>query len=148
VGTIICGVSASDEARSAAKLAAALADEFGAELVLVHAVDLPEIAADSLTASRDRAEAERMLATLERELAADAETVVVMGKPSEAIAAVAETVGASLLVVGARRSGLKGSKLRAGLALELAAATPTPVVVAPPLDREPSPAAVREHVRA
>src|SRR4051794_3748959 len=130
--SIVCGVTASEEARDAARLAAALADEFGTRLVLAHVVEMPEFAADSVTASRERAEAERMLSALGRELPYDADTVVAMGEPAEAIATLAADHDASLIVVGARRSGLRGGRLRSGLALELPATTATPVVVAAP----------------
>src|SRR4051794_5992629 len=130
MGPIVCGVTASGEARDAAQLAAALADEFETQLVLAHVVEVPELAAESVTASRDRAEAGRMLSALGRELGADAETVVTMGDPAEAIAALADTRDASLIVVGARRSGFRGGKLRSGLALQLPTTTVTPVVVA------------------
>src|SRR5207253_3077153 len=69
MGSIVCGVTASDEARDAAHLAASLADELGTRLVLAHVVEIPELAADSVTASRERAEAERMLTAVGRELA-------------------------------------------------------------------------------
>jgi len=132
MGAIVCGVTGSQEARDAARVAAALADEFGAELVLAHVVDVPELAADSVTASRERAEAERMLSAVARELGTDADTVVALGEPATAIAGLAADREASVIVVGARRSGLRGGKLRSGLALELPAKTATPVVVVAP----------------
>lgn len=144
---IVCGVTASSEGREAARLAAALADEFGARLVLAHVIEMPRVAAESVTASRDRAEAERMLARLGHELGVETEPVVGMGAAGEVISAIATEHDASLIVVGARRSGLRGGRLRSGLAFQLGRATDTPVVVAPPRESSASPAVALDHAR-
>jgi nucleotide-binding universal stress UspA family protein len=72
------------------------------------------------------------------ELAHDAELRIVPGDHAEAVARVAAEEGADLLVVGARPAGLGGRHLRWRLARELEAATPVPVLVAPPATRRRS----------
>lgn len=148
MGLIVCAVTASEETPEAARLAVTLADEFDAGLVLAHVVEMPAIAAESVTGSRDIIQAERMLSRLERDLETDAETVVAMGEAGEEIAAIAAARDATLIVVGARKSGLRGTSLRSGLALELAANTTTPVVVAPPRNRAGASATSARRARA
>jgi nucleotide-binding universal stress UspA family protein len=138
-GTIVCGVAESGEGRAAAELAAALAARLRLRVVLVHVVDGAEAAApESLGARQRRSGAERMLAELAREVGVGAETRLVLGRRADALAAVAAEEGADVLVVGSRTGGLRGRALRSSLARELEAATPVPVVVAPPRTRRRS----------
>lgn len=138
-GTIVCGVSESAEGRGAAELAAALAARLRLRVVLVHVVDGAEAAApESLGARQRRSGAERMLAELARDVGVAAETRLVLGRRGDALAGVAAEEGADLIVVGSRAGGFRGSALRSGLARELEAATPVPVLVAPPPTRRRS----------
>lgn len=112
-GTIVCGVTGTAAARDAAELAAALAARLGLRLVLVHVS--PHGVAD---------------------VPATAEDVrVIRGRPAQALAEVAAEEGADVIVVGSRTGGLGRRLLRSGLARELEAATPVPVLVAPPSTR-------------
>ena len=61
-----------------------------------------------------------------------------LGDRAEALAQVAADEGADVIVVGSRPAGLGSRKLRCSLARELEAATPVPVLVAPPTTRERS----------
>jgi nucleotide-binding universal stress UspA family protein len=111
-GTIVCGVTGTDAACDAAELAAALAARLGLRLVRVHVTrgDAPATAVDD-------------------------DVRVVHGSQAQALAAVADEEGADLIVVGSRAAGLGRRLLRSGLARELEAATPVPVLVAPPSTR-------------
>lgn len=135
-GTIVCGVDEAVESRAAAELAAALGARLGLRLVLVHVLDgIPAGTHESVTARQRQAGSERMLALLARELGDDVETRAVSGARGETLAAVAAEEGADLIVVGSRSAGLRGRSLRSGLARELEASTPVPVLVVPPATR-------------
>jgi nucleotide-binding universal stress UspA family protein len=121
-GTIVCDVTDPLAGRSAAEFAAALGARLGLRLVLVHV----------------GAEAERTLEQVTRGFEREAETRVAVGDHAEALARVAAEEGADLIVVGGRPAGLGGRKLRWTLARELEAATPVPILVAPPSTRKRS----------
>jgi nucleotide-binding universal stress UspA family protein len=121
-GTIVCDVTDSLAGRSAAEFAGALGARLGLRLVLVHVGN----------------DAERTLETVARRLGRLTETRVAMGDHAEALARVAAEEGADLIVVGGRPVGLGGRHLRWTLARELEAATPVPVLVAPPSTRKRS----------
>jgi nucleotide-binding universal stress UspA family protein len=136
-GTIVCGVS-EGEGRGAAELASALGTRLDLRVVLVSVVEgVPPGTHDSVTARQRRSGAEQTLAELAHELE-HAETRVVVGEPAEALAQVAADEGADLIVVGSRMAGLGSRRLRSLLAVELEAATPVPVLVAPPATRKRS----------
>jgi nucleotide-binding universal stress UspA family protein len=132
-GTILCDVTDPLAGRSAAGFASALGGRLGLRLVLVYVV--PGAPAPGETAA---ATAERAFAAILRGLRLDAETRLAAGAHAEALARVADEEGADLIVVGARPAGLGGRNLRASLLRDLEAATPVPVVVAPPSTRERS----------
>lgn len=135
-GTIVCGVTDTPEGRGAAALARALGARLGLRLVLVHVVDgLPRGAHESLTVRQRRTGAERTLETIAREVGDGAERRLVLGARAERLAQVAAEEGADLIVLGSRSAGLGRRKLRCTLARELEAATPVPVLVAPPATR-------------
>jgi nucleotide-binding universal stress UspA family protein len=121
-GTIVCDVTDPLPGRSAAEFAAALGTRLGLRLVLVH-VGVDE---------------DRTLETVARAFGREAETRVAVGDHAEALARVAAEEGADLIVVGGRPAGLGGRNLRWTLARELEAATPVPVLVAPPSTRKRS----------
>jgi len=138
-GTVVCGVTDTSEARSAATLARALAGRLGLRLVLVAVVDgVPPAAVESLTARQRVRGAERTVDSIARELGDEAETRVVLGDRADALAQAAAEEGADLIVLGSRAAGLGRGRLRCTLAQELEAATPVPVLVAPPATRRRS----------
>ncbi|HYZ78393.1 MAG TPA: universal stress protein [Gaiellaceae bacterium] len=138
-GTVLCDVTDSLAGRSAAEFAGALGARLGLRLVLVHVVTgVPRAALESVTGRQLRSGAERTVAAIAHELGHDAETRVAVGDHAEALARVAAEEGADLVVVGARQAGLGGRNLRWTLARELEAATPVPVLVAPPSTRKRS----------
>ena len=138
-GTIVCGVSESAEAGSAAQLAGALAARLGLRLVLVHVVDGFPRSAFGGGAARQREEAgERLLDAAAGDCSVEVETRLVLGNAVQGLANVAAEEGADLIVVGARPAGPRRRRLVSRLARELPAATPVPVVVAPPSARRRS----------
>jgi nucleotide-binding universal stress UspA family protein len=137
-GTIVCDVTDPLAGHSAAEFAGALGARLGLRLVLVCVVAVAPAGRVSVTGRRGQSGAERALEAVARELRHDAETRVAVGDHAEALARVAAEEGADLVVVGARPAGLGGRNLRWTLARELEAATPVPVLVAPPSTRKRS----------
>jgi nucleotide-binding universal stress UspA family protein len=138
-GTIVCGVTEAPADRSAAELARALVARLGLRLVLVHVLDgVPPGTHESLTARQRQAGAEHVLDEMARDIGDGTERRVVVGGRAEALAQVAAEEGADLIVIGTRPTGLAGRKLRCGLARDLEATTPVPVVLAPPTTRKRS----------
>jgi nucleotide-binding universal stress UspA family protein len=138
-GTIVCGVTESQDGRSAAELARALGARLGLRLVLVHIVDgIPPGTHESLTARQRQSGAEHLLNAIARDSGNGTEKRLVLGDRAEALAQVAAEEGADLIVLGSRPTGLGNRKLRCTLARELEAVTPVPVLVAPPTTRKRS----------
>lgn len=140
-GTIVCGVTDSDEGRGAAQLAGALAERLDVRLVYAHALDgVPRGAEESLTARQRLGGAERALISIAEENApaGGVELRIDFGERAQFLAQIAAEEGADLVVLGSRASGLRGRALRCTLARELEAATPAPVLVAPPQTRRRS----------
>lgn len=123
-GTIVCGITASPEARGAAQAAAALAARLDLRLVLVHVADG--------TARRD-AVSGPALEEVARDLGGHVEARIVHGNRVDGLAQAAADEGADAIVLGARGRGSR--VLRCGLARRLEAAQTVPVVVAPPATR-------------
>lgn len=135
-GTIVCGVTQTPDGRSAAELARALVARLGLRLVLVHVVDgVPPGTHESLTARQRQAGGERTLVEMAHEAGDGVEKRLMMGNRAEALAQVAAEEGADLIVIGSRPAGFGSRNLRSVLARDLEAATPIPVVVAPPTTR-------------
>src|SRR3954451_1702811 len=136
-GTVVCGVTETPDGRSAAELAGALGTRLGLRLVLVHVLDgVAPATRESLTARQRQAGAERALDEIARDIGDGAEKRVMLGNRAEALAQVAAEEGADLVVIGSRPAGFGNRKLRSTLARELEAATPIPVVLAPPTTRK------------
>jgi nucleotide-binding universal stress UspA family protein len=134
-GTLVCGVDDSDAAVGVVRAAADLSARFDLRLVLVSIadgfVDGDGRAIESLTTSHAREGAKGLLRRLgeQHRLSIDVELRHDVGDPAEALARVAQEERADLLLIGAARPRLlrRGD----GLAGELAAASPCPVVVVP-----------------
>jgi len=138
-GTIVCGVGDTPDGRTAAELARAVGARLGLRLVLVHVIDgVPTGTHESLTARQRQTGAEQMLNVISREIGNGTEKRVVLGDRAEALAQVAAEEGADMIVLGSRPAGLGTRKLRCTLARDLEAATPVPVLVAPPSTRKRS----------
>jgi nucleotide-binding universal stress UspA family protein len=134
-GTVLCGVTDSAEGHAAAQLAGALSERLGLRLVLAHVVDGVRVdVEESLTALQGRKGGERALRAIARGLGLDTrvELRLAHGDRAERLAQFAAEEDADLVVLGSKSQGFRGRKLRYGLARELEAATPVPVVIAPP----------------
>jgi nucleotide-binding universal stress UspA family protein len=138
-GTIVADVTDRPAGRSAAEFAGALGARLDLRLVLVCVVrGVPEGAEESLTARQLHSGARQTLDEVARGIGHDAEIRLVVGDHAEAVARVAAEEGADLVVVGGRPAGLGRRNLRWTLARQLEAATPVPVLVAPPSTRRRS----------
>jgi nucleotide-binding universal stress UspA family protein len=142
-GTIICGITDSDEGRCALAVAAELSERFGLRLVLAHVADgiAPHDASDEGTASAttraDREGAARLVARLAAEhgVAGRAEQRSAVGDPAALLGQIAAEEAADLLVVGSRARGRLRRGLESRLARQLETETPVPVLIAPPRTR-------------
>lgn len=123
-GTIVCGVSESLGSRAAGELAAALSHRLRLRLVVVHVAER-------------HVPGEAVLESAVRDLGAG-EGRLVDGPVVEGLARVAAEEGADLIVVGSRPFGSLNRHLRCTLAHDLEAATPVPIVIAPPVTRRRS----------
>src|SRR5438067_13364636 len=138
-GTILCDVTDPPAGRCAAEFAGALGARLGLRLVLAYVVDgVPPAARESVSGRQLQSGAERTLDEIAGRLGHGVETRVAVGNHAEQLAWIAAEEGADLVVVGARPTGLGGRNLRWTLARELEAATPVPVLVAPPTTRKRS----------
>jgi nucleotide-binding universal stress UspA family protein len=137
-GTLVCGIDGSGEHGGAVELAGALAARLGLRIVLVHVLEGPPGTTDSVGGRERLAGAKLALEWAARDLGEGAETRVAVGDCAQGLAQVAAEEGADLVVLGSRPAGLGGSKLRCRLARELEAATPIPVLLAPPSTRRRS----------
>lgn len=122
--TIVCGVDGSPGGRAAVRVAASLAEQFGARLIVVHVLN--RLTTVSLTAEHAAA------AILSDEApSARAEARGEVGDVAGRLAAVADDEAAALIVIGARSRGRSRTFLKTRYAVELAELTNIPVVVAP-----------------
>jgi nucleotide-binding universal stress UspA family protein len=138
-GTVVCGVTETPAGRSAVDLAHALTTRLGLRLVLVHVLDgVPLGTQGSLTARQRLAHAEQILSEVTQGIGVETEQRIMLGDRADALAQVAAEEGADLIVLGSRPAWLGSRKLRCTLARELEAATPIPVVLAPPTTRKRS----------
>jgi nucleotide-binding universal stress UspA family protein len=138
-GTVVCGVTETTAGRSAADLAHALATRLRLRLVLVHVIDgVPLGTKASLTVRQRLAHAEQILNEITLEIGVETEQRIMLGDRADALSQVAAEEGADLIVLGSRPARLGNRRLRCTLARELEAATPIPVVLAPPTTRKRS----------
>jgi nucleotide-binding universal stress UspA family protein len=133
VATIVCGIDDSPGAVAALRVARTLSADLKLRLVLAHVAAGWSAGADeSLTTNQARQGGDRLLERAAREHDLQAERRVEVGEPAQALARIAAEEAATLIVVGSRRQGRLRPGLRSGLAGELAASAPCPVVIVPP----------------
>jgi nucleotide-binding universal stress UspA family protein len=133
VATIVCGIDDSPGAVEALRVARKLSTDLNLRLVLAHvAAGWTAGADESLTTNQARHGGDRLLERAVREHNLQAERRVEVGEPAEALAQIAAEEAATLIVVGSCRQGRLRPSLRSGLAGELAASAPCPVVIVPP----------------
>ena len=139
-GTIVCGVSDSTEGRAAVATGIELSERLGVRLVLAHVVegtyphDVAQDGPESVTRRGDRLEAERVLGALAEEygIANSAVRRSAVGDRGGLLGQIAAEEAADVIVVGSRTSGWRRRSLESRLADELRAATPVPILIAPP----------------
>jgi nucleotide-binding universal stress UspA family protein len=139
-GTVVCGVTDTDEGRQALATAVEVSDRLGLRLVLTHVAE--GIAAsnghlesdESVTMKGDREGAARLLTRLaaEYDVAERAECRVAVGDAGSLLGQIAAEDAADLIVVGARTRGRLRRRLESRLAERLETETPVPVLIAPP----------------
>jgi nucleotide-binding universal stress UspA family protein len=139
-GTIVCGVTDTDEGRQALATAVEVSERLGLRLVLAHVSD--GIGAlnghvdgeESVTMKGDREGGARLLARLaeEYDVAERAECRVAVGDAGSLLGQIAAEEAADLIVVGARGRGRLRRGLESRLAERLETETPVPVLIAPP----------------
>jgi nucleotide-binding universal stress UspA family protein len=140
--SIVCGVDGSRDARVALRLAAQLAEQLGARLVVAHIVKPPAstpglgptarqlagIPLDALIAAGEGL-VDRVL---EEEQLGEAERRVVVGFPADRLADLADEEEAKLIVVGSRGRGAFKAALLGSVSTDVIAVARCPVVIVPP----------------
>jgi nucleotide-binding universal stress UspA family protein len=142
-GTIVCGVTDSDEGRGALAVAAELSERLRLRLVLVHVaegiapLDVNGEGNESVTTRADRKGAARLVARLAAEygVAGSAEQRSAVGDPAALLGQIAAEEAADLIILGARERGRLRPGLKSRLARQLETETPVPVLIAPPPPR-------------
>jgi nucleotide-binding universal stress UspA family protein len=140
-GTIVCGVTDTDEGRQALATAVEVGERLGLRLVLAHvaegiAASNGDVDADeSVTMKGGREGAARLLARLaaEYDVAERAECRVGVGDAGSLLGQIAAEEAADLIVVGSRARGRLRRGLESRLAERLESETPVPVLIAPPV---------------
>jgi nucleotide-binding universal stress UspA family protein len=139
LATIVCGIDDSPGAVEALRIARTLSADLKLRLVLAHIAPGWNVAAgwtqganESLSTNQARQGGDRLLERAAREYDLQAERRVEVGEPADALARIAAEEAATLIVVGSRRQGRLRPGIRSGLAGELVASAPCPVVIVPP----------------
>lgn len=134
--TIVCAVDRSPGGVEALRVASQLSETLGLRLVLAH-VAAGHRGIDGRTSggrTLERQGAERVLehAAHEAGVNGDADRRAEAGDRGSTLARVAAEEAAALLIVGSRSQGRARRRLLSGLAAELHATAPCPVLVVPP----------------
>lgn len=140
---MICGVDDSEEGRGAVELGVELSERLGLRLVLAHVAqgfyshDAAEDGSESVVMKGDRIQAERLLVRLAEEygVTETAERRWGVGDRAALLGQIAAEEAADVILVGSRVRGWRGGGLHSSLAEELKAATPVPILIAPPSSR-------------
>jgi nucleotide-binding universal stress UspA family protein len=139
-GTIVCGVTDSDEGQAALELGVELSQRLGLRLVLAHVAEgLGPLGGhgddnESVTMKSNRRGAELLLARLAREhgVGDTAECRVAVGEPVLLVGQIAAEEAADVIVVGSRARRWPGRGLQSTLAEGLKRESPVPILIAPP----------------
>jgi nucleotide-binding universal stress UspA family protein len=131
-GTIVCGITGSEDGRRALELAVDLSDRLDLRLVLAHVVDGPDDGAQ--TASDGANGAGPLARRLVAELGVGhwVERREAVGEPAALLAQIAAEEAADVIVVGSRVRGRLRRRLESSLAGALRTETDVPVLIAPP----------------
>jgi nucleotide-binding universal stress UspA family protein len=136
-GTILCAVDPAAVSDHAVRLAAALHARLGMRLILLHVLPARPREPAAEPARSDAQQRLRAALTARADaIGGQIDVRVEAGVRPDVIARVAGEEGADMIVVGSSTG--RRRTVRCGLAQELQAITPVPVLVAPPADRIPS----------
>jgi nucleotide-binding universal stress UspA family protein len=136
-GAIVCGIDGSRASREALRTAGRLSDRLGLSLVVAHAVTLrvkPWPSSEASTSADEIAAGDELL---RQECSGsgvgleEAERQVLIGRPAERLAELADEVGAELIVVGSRGEQSHRAALVGSVSSELLGLAPCPVLVYP-----------------
>lgn len=137
-GAVVCGVDGSRVGREALRTADQLSRRLGMGLVAAHVVQPLPVQATPWEPPGAEASAEDVSAgesLLQRECSAagleHVERQVLVGRPAERLAELADDVDAALLVVGSRGHRLAQAALVGSVSTELLGLAPCPVLVLP-----------------
>ena len=142
-GTLVCGVTDSEDAVGTVELAVELTQRLGMRLVLAHVAegfapigDGVEVE-ESATMKGNRVGAERLLGQLAEEhgVAETAQRRVAVGSPATLLGQIAAEEAADVILVGSRERGWRRRGLESRLAAQLETETPVPILIAPPRTR-------------
>jgi nucleotide-binding universal stress UspA family protein len=142
-GTLVCGVTDSEDAVGTVELAVELTQRLGMRLVLAHVAegfapigDGVEVE-ESVTMKGNRVGAERLLGQLAEEhgVAETAQRRVAVGSPATLLGQIAAEEAADVILVGSRKRGWPRRGLESRLAAQLETETPVPILIAPPRTR-------------
>ena len=137
-GTIVCGVTDTDEGRGALELAAALSERLDLRLVLAHVAEgIASRDGDGVTMKGSRENAAGLVARLAAEhgLADRADQRSAVGDAATMLGQIAAEEAADVVLVGARSRGHLRRGFKSRLADRLESETPVPVVIASPRTR-------------
>jgi nucleotide-binding universal stress UspA family protein len=140
IGVIVVGTDFSDVARGALEWAVDLARPLGARVVIAHVYDLPIVGfpdasfiLDPQTAARMSDDAQKALdgeVARVRNRGIPVEGILLQGDPRDALAAIATSIGAGLIVVGSHgRRGIARALLGSVAESLARTSTSTPVTV-------------------
>ena len=137
-GAIVCGVDGSASSREALRTAGRLSDRLKLALVAAHVVapspvrTKPWTPAGASTGAEEIAAGEDLLIEECRTAGAErAETQVLVGRPAERLAELADELEAGLIVVGSRGQRPHQAALVGSVSSELLGLAPCPVLVFP-----------------
>jgi nucleotide-binding universal stress UspA family protein len=142
-GTLVCGVTDSEDAVGTVELAVELTQRLGMRLVLAHVAegfapigDGVEVE-ESVTMKGNRVGAERLLGQLAEEhgVTETAQRRVAVGSPATLLGQIAAEEAADVILVGSRERGWPRRGLESRLAAQLETETPVPILIAPPRTR-------------
>jgi nucleotide-binding universal stress UspA family protein len=142
-GTLVCGVTDSEDAAGTVELAVELTQRLGMRLVLAHVAegfapigDGVEVE-ENVTMKGNRVGAERLLGQLAEEhgVAETAQRRVAVGSPATLLGQIAAEEAADVILVGSRERGWPRRGLESRLAAQLETETPVPILIAPPRTR-------------
>lgn len=139
-GTMVCGVTDSEEGHAALELGVELSQRLGLRLVLAHvaeglaSLDGADEDNESVTTKGNRRGGELFLGRLAREygVGESAECRVAVGEPALLVGQIAAEEAADVIVVGSRARRWPTRGLQSRLAERLESETSVPILIAPP----------------